>query len=930
MTNFDFLKSNPDFADFADVAISAENLLHIDVDACVLNCRRAMEFAVKWMYSVDDDLIIPCHENLQSLINAPEFKNLVGIDIWKRMDFIRRVGNNAAHVGRTVSTEQAEICLENLFVFFDCLAFFYSPEYKQRQFDRSLLELTVDEALSFVRDSNVNIEHIINENNTMKKALTARRAENQRIYIPHPLDMSEYKTRKVYIDSMIEDAGWTEGVDWLSNVELYCSKNENEICNADCLLFGDDGKPLALIESKCTCVDTAKGRRQAVLSADLLERKYGRRPIIFLSDGFDTRIWDDRRYTERKVASVYSKSDLEKLFYLYTTRTDLAKSVIDGDIAGRYYQVDAIKAVCKTFDENGRRKALVAMATGTGKTRTVIALCKVLFDHGWVNNVLFLADRSSLVVQAKREFIGRLPNISVTDLCSDDINFDSRCVFSDYQSMMDCIDTVKGSNGKKLFTVGYFDLVIVDEAHRSVYNKYKDLLNYFDAPLLGLTATPKDEIDKDTYENFDLADGIPTYSYGLSQAVADGFLVDFMFVESDLKFVEQGMFYDDLSNSDRLMYEDTFESENLKLSESISAVFDDWIFNDDTIRQVLHILMNDGLRIECGEKLGKSIIFAKNHEHAEKIHEIFLKEYPHLPDYTKIIDSHISNLQNAIDEFSDPRKLPQIAISVDMLDTGIDVPQVLNLVFFKRVMSKAKFRQMIGRGTRRCEGLIDGNDKDRFYIFDFCGNFEFFRMNNEKNTVDQVALQSELFKLKSKIVFRLQSDVFQTEELIDFRKTLVDDMALKVRELDKENFAVRQHLRYVEQYADPNGYRFLTYEDTLVMADEIAPLIMPCKDDVSAIGFDVFMYGMELAYLEGTNYSRDDLYEKVNALACSEDIPDRVKRSELIDKILYSDYLENAGIGEFECIRKEFRGLMKYTTTSAIELNRQEHKNANT
>jgi len=922
MTNFDFLKSTPDFASFADVAISAEKILHIDIDSCVLNCRRAMEFAVKWMYSVDRDLVMPYQDNLVSLMNDEKFRDIIGGDIWRRMEFIRKLGNNVAHGGKKVTQEQAELCLENLFVFLDCVAYFYAPEYTEQQFDKSLLELTVDEVLSFVPENDIDIAKLIEENKALKDELTARRAEQQQTYVPKPLDLSEYKTRKIYIDFMLEDAGWVEGKDWLNEVELYGMPNKSEVGYADYVLYGDDGKPLAILEAKRTCVDVAKGRQQAKLYADLLEQKYGRRPIIFLSNGFDTRICDDKHYPERRVASVYSKRDLEKLFNLHTMRTSLKNVMVDKAIAGRYYQEGAIKAVCEAFDKKNRRKALLVMATGSGKTRTVIALCKVLLDHGWVKNILFLADRNSLVTQAKRAFVNMLPDLSVTNLCEDKENFDCRCVFSTYQTMMNCIDTVKDENEKKLFTVGHFDLVVVDEAHRSIYNKYKDIFNYFDAPLVGLTATPKDEIDKNTYEIFELENGVPTYGYELGQAVTDGFLVDFMSVESRLKFIEQGIVYDDLSDEDKEAYENTFEDENGDLPESIaSTALNEWVFNEDTIRQVLHILMQDGLRIDYGEKLGKTIIFAKNHEHAEKIHEIFGKEYPNLPGYTKVIDNYMTYAQSAIDEFSNPKKLPQIAISVDMLDTGIDVPEVLNLVFFKKVMSKAKFWQMIGRGTRRCDGLIDGKDKDKFYIFDFCGNFEFFRMNGGKPTANQMALQGAIFKLKAQIAFKLQDLAYQTTELIAFRKSLVGDMVRKVRELNKENFAVRQHLRYVEQYANPDNYNSLTYEDTLLMAEELAPLITPDEDEASAVRFDALMYGIELAYLAGKKYSRarTDLYKKVSGIASVANIPEIIAQSELINKILHTDYLDNAGINEFEHIRENLRDLMKYIPKPIIK-----------
>ena len=555
------------------------------------------------------------------------------------------------------------------------------------------------------------------------------------------------------------------------------------------------------------------------------------------------------------------------------------------------------------------------MATGSGKTRTVIALCKILLEQGWIKNVLFLADRNSLVTQAKRSFVNLLPDLSVTNLCTDKENYQAHGVFSTYQTMMNCIDSVRDDEGK-LYSCGHFDLLICDEAHRSIYNKYRDIFNYFDAPLVGLTATPKDEIDKNTYEVFELESGVPTYGYDLAQAVQDGYLVDYMSVETALKFIQQGIVYDELSEEDKKAYEDTFKNENGELPESIaSTALNEWIFNEDTIRQVLSILMTNGLKVDYGNKIGKTIIFAKNHRHAEKILKIFNKEYPHLVDYAKVIDNYTNYAQSAIDEFSDSTKMPQIAISVDMLDTGIDVPEVLNLVFFKKVMSKAKFWQMIGRGTRLCPGLIDGEDKKLFYIFDFCGNFEFFRMNSGKPTPNMIALQGAIFGLQFEIAYKLQDLKYQTEHLISYRKSLVDFMTGKVKELNRDNFAVRQHIRYVDQYSVSDNYNTLTYVDTLMVREELAPLIEPEKDDAQALRFDALMYGIELAYLTGKSYNRakGDLIKKVAAVAkVSGNIPEIVAQSELINKILHTDYVSNAGINEFEHIRKSLRDLMKY------------------
>ena len=918
MGNFDYLKEEKRFDTFSNVAIAAEKVLYIDPGLCVMNCRRAMEFAIKWMYSVDASLTKPYQVNLISLMNTEEFKDIIDEDLFKRMDFIRKIGNEGTHNARKITEEQAMLCLENLHIFFDFVSYCYADNYTEQRFDRSLM--TKEAELPKTPEiSNIDLDKLMAENASLRASLTEQREEKIQSYVTKPLELSEYSTRKIYIDAMLSDAGWREGSDWLNEVKLKGLPTKSGEGFADYVLYDSVNRPIAVVEAKRTCVDVIAGRKQASDYADAIEKETGRRPCIFLTNGFETRIIDGK-YPERKVASVYSKEDLEKMFNLRKMRTSLENVVIDKNIAGRYYQEAAIKAVCNAFDRKNRRKALLVMATGSGKTRTVIELCHVLLDAGWIKNILFLADRTTLVRQAKRAFQNNYPNLSLTNLCEDKENYNAHCVFSTYQTMMNCIDSVKDED-RKLFTCGHFDLVVCDEAHRSIYNKYKNIFTYFDAPLVGLTATPKNDIDKNTYERFDLEQGVPTYGYELAEAVKDGYLVDFLSVETKLKFIEDGIVYADLSDEDKAIYENTFEMEDGSLPEAInSSALNDWIFNTDTIRQALDTFMENGIKIDYGQKIGKSIIFAKNHAHAEKILEIFNKEYPHLIDHAQVIDNRIKNALNIIDEFSDANKLPQIAISVDMLDTGIDVPEVLNLVFFKKVMSYAKFWQMIGRGTRLCPGLIDGVDKSKFYIFDFCGNFDFFRINKGKAAANDTSIQSAIFSLKFEIAYRLQDMDYQTEELIAFRKRLVEEMVGKVVELPRDNFAIRQHLKYVEMYSSEEGYKALTFEDTVLIREELAPLILPEDDEISAVRFDALMYGIELACLAGKSYKRfvTDLKRNVKKLANIANITEINEQSDLIEDILHTDYIVDCGVNEFERIREKLRGLMKYIPKGGV------------
>lgn len=912
MTNFDYLKDESQFNGFSDIAIVAEKTLGIDANTCILNCRRAMEMAIKWMYSVDRDLTVPYQDNLSSLMNSKNFRDIIDSDLLKRLNFIRKYGNAAAHNSKKQSFDVAKLCLTNLFYFMDFISCCYAEHYEQRDYNDSLLEQKNEIKHIETIPYDADLATLIEENKKLKSELSARRRKQQQTYNPKPLDLSEYETRKLYIDAMLLDAGWTKGTDWQDEVPIKGVQNKSATGYADYVLYDDAYKPLAIIEAKNTCTDEAVGRNQAEQYAEMICKQVKRKPIIFLTNGFSTRIIDNQ-YPERKVSSIYSKRDLEKLFNLQRMKSHLNYIIINKEIAGRYYQEAAIKAVCEVFNNN-RRKALLAMATGSGKTRTMIGLVDVLLQNGWVRNILFLADRNALVTQAKRGFLDFLPDLSATNLVEDKENYNAHIVFSTYQTMISCIDTIK-ENGKKLYTCGHFDLMICDEAHRSIYNKYQEIFTYFDAPLVGLTATPKAEVGRNTYEIFDLENGVPTYGYDLEQAVKDKFLVDYLSIETNLKLMEQGIVYDDLTEDEKEVYENTFIDEEGNHPASINpSEMNSKIFNKDTIKKALHIFMKNGLKIDYGQKIGKTIIFAKNHKHAEAIYEVFNTEFPELKDYAMIIDNYSKFTQNAIDTFSDIKKLPQIAISVDMLDTGIDVPEILNLVFFKKVLSKAKFWQMIGRGTRPCPYLLDGKDKTKFYIFDFCGNFEFFRMSNGNTAEVAIPVHEALFNLQFQIAWKLQMIDYQTEELQAFRKSLVDEMTNKVLTLDKTKFTVKQHLRYVVLYSEEANYSSLTYEDTLHVKSEVAPLIKPCEEDISANRFDALMYGIELAYLAGVSYSKkqSDLLKKVGKLAKYASIVEIRAQSDLIKKIIRTSFLDDCDINEFEDIRKRLRNLIKY------------------
>ncbi|MEC3792470.1 DEAD/DEAH box helicase family protein, partial [Clostridioides difficile] len=766
MGNFDFLQKKKNFNSFNTACLEAEKSILVSPSTCATITRRALELAVKWLYANDSDLVLPYQDNLSTLIHNNSFIELIDYDMLPLLKYIVKLGNLSVHTSANIERGEAILSLNNLHQFVSWIDYCYSDEYTAEDFNEDLLlhgeekRTRPDELKNLyerLSSKDKKLEEVIKENEELRKSLTEKRKVNTVNYDFKIDEVSEFETRKRYINIELKLAGWEFGKDIGEEIEVQGMPNQSGVGYVDYVLYGENGKPLAVVEAKRTSKDPKIGQQQAKLYADCLEKRYSQRPVIFLTNGFDMYIWDD--YSDRKVYGFYKKSELQLMIDRRKSKKSLSSVTINDEISNRYYQKEAIRAVCEAL-ENKQRKTLLVCATGTGKTRIAISIVDVLSRHNWIKNILFLADRKALVKQAKKSFTKLLPNLALCNLLdSKDSPEDARMIFSTYPTMMNAIDDTKSKDGKRLFTPGHFDLIIIDESHRSIYKKYKSIFDYFDSYLMGLTATPKDEIDKNTYSVFDMENGVPTYAYEYNKAVEDGYLVDYTSIEFKTKIMEDGIKYDELSDEEKEEYENTFNDDESIGDEIGNNAVNEWLFNSDTIDLVLNKLMTEGLKIEGEEKIGKTIIFAKNTKHARAIVERFNKLYPKYGgNFVKAVDYSINYVDSTIDDFSDKNKLPQIAVSVDMLDTGIDIPEILNLVFFKKVRSKTKFWQMIGRGTRLCPDLLGVDmDKERFLIFDFCNNFEFFKFNPkgfEGNKAE--TLTEKLFNIKVSMVKELQ------------------------------------------------------------------------------------------------------------------------------------------------------------------------------
>ncbi len=936
MSNFSFLHGNTQYALFAPAAIEAEKVYTSAPAMCAVGCRKALELAVKWVYSADNTMQMPYKDNLQSLIHEPTFRFAIDYNTWGKLPFIIKLGNLAVHTERSVQASDALASLQGLFEFIQWVDYCYGTDYEERKFDETLIpkeKVVVDtkkikEQESLLGEKDAEIETLRKQIEKMSAQITAAKEQHQQDRTFVAADLSEFKTRKIYIDVDIKQMGWKfTGVD-ADVQEEYPVEGMAGIIGqmgyVDYVLFGRDGLPLAVIEAKRSSKDPNIGRKQAVLYADCLERKFGRRPMMFTTNGFETYFWDDRSGPQRKVSGIFSKDDLQKLMNRRTERLDLMTIPIDDKITDRYYQKEAIRAVCEQIGL-GFRKHLLVMATGTGKTRTASSLTDVLSRGKHVTNVLFLADRTALVKQAKDDFKNYLPDMSLCNLCSNKDDRSARIVFSTYPTMLNAIDDMKAKGGQRMFTPAHFDLIIIDESHRSIFKKYRAIFEYFDAIMVGLTATPKTDVDRNTYDFFEMEHGVPTYAYDYETAVyTDHVLVPYYNYEVKTKFLEEGITYDDLSDEDKERYEDDFIEDGLMPDFIPSAQLNKFVFNETTVDTVLQDLMERGIRVEGGDRLGKTIIFAQNKRHAEFVLERFNKLYP---QYCGVFAQRVicddTYAQTIIDDFKVPDKMPTIAVSVDMMDTGIDVPQCVNLVFFKKVRSKAKFWQMIGRGTRLCKGLtctdqIDGEytDKKRFLIFDYCGNFEYFRAHKEGyETKEAKSLTENIFGKQVKLAVMLQESTYAEDEYQEWRSELVGTCYAQVLELNTELIAVKLRMQSVEKFKRPGSFDFISEGDKGELLQQIASIVRLDDTDEYAKRFDNFMYGLmisAMAQMPSFQYAQRQLRDIGTLLERKISIPQVKAKLTIIKEVNTDAFWEANNILLFEKVRKELRGLMQF------------------
>ncbi len=887
-------------------------------------CRKSLEEWVRWMYEHDEDLKLPYDTSLSSLIHDQGFKDLVLAVQFNHINLIRKLGNTAIHTNAKVKPQESLYILQLLHGFISYVTLLYSPDRPDiHPFDERLVPKEYGKDKS--KEELIWLEKAFHEQQDKLEKLEAELAGVKAIkdhnigFIPPPVDHNEDLTRKIYIDTLLRESGWDP---YGLNVAEYPVHHMPQAMGSngegwvDYVLWGDDGKPLAVVEAKRTSRDPRVGQHQAKCYADSLEIECGQRPVIFYTNGYKSWIWDDKNYAPRPVWGFYTKDELQLLIQRRTSRKPLVDRTINNDITDRYYQHEAIRKVAEALESN-HRDALLVMATGTGKTRVAASIIDFLSKANWVKRVLFLADRNALIHQAKTNLNDYLPNLPAVDLTKEKEDESSRIVFSTYQTMINMIDG-EADGDNRFYGVGHFDLIVFDEIHRSVYNRYKHIFKYFDGLRLGLTATPKSEGDRDTYALFSLEPNNPTYAYELEQAVNDGFLVPPKAIEVPTKFQRHGIKYNELSDEEKLKYEEEFRDPLTgEFPDEIDAsALNKWLFNTDTVDKIIGHLMQNGIKVEGGDKLAKTIIFSRSHRHAQFIEERFNLQYPgYKGDFLKVIDYQQEYKYDLLNKFKDKAKMPQIAVSVDMLDTGIDVPEVCNLLFFRPVRSSTKFWQMIGRGTRLCKDLFGlGDDKKEFVIFDCCGNFEFFSLNPagfEGNSLK--SLSQRLFELRLRLAFVLLQQEEPAQQ--EYGQSIIDQLVKQTQALSTDSFIVRQHWEVVEKYQDPNHWNALSDLDIKELFDHIAPLMSETEQDEMAKRFDAMMLDLQLSVLNGSE-KQVTLVQKVistaGKLSKKASIPSVAIKMDTLKTIQHKTYWEGVSVIAIERIRKELRDIIKF------------------
>jgi type I restriction enzyme R subunit len=933
-TNFEFLR--PHWEELASLAGFAECYAHRDPLAALVKLRS---FGEQLVQSIYDKLRLPkpVRANQYDLLEADVFQAVIPRVVLSKLHTLRIKGNRATHAGEG-DTQDTLLVLKEAFDLGRWVFLTYAkrsaadcPEYVQPPPDG----VEGEARTQFQREKKAVLERLAAQEAQLQQLLAdleKARAQAQAAALnptesqaaqtagqqaADTLAFDEATTRRRLIDVLLAEAGWEVGPDGTSTeevgqeVEVEHQPTESGQGYADYVLYDDNGQSLAVVEAKKTAVDPEAGRTQAKCYADGLEQKHGRRPIIYYTNGYDLWVWHDaQKEPPRKVYGFHSKDSLQYWHFQAKEKEPWPKVAPSPAIVDRMYQIESVKRVVERFAEK-KRKALIVLATGTGKTRVAVALCDALIRARWVRRILFLCDRRELRKQARNTFKDYLPGEPLTVVTANTAQErDQRIYLATYPAMMKCFQT---------FDVGFFDVILADESHRSIYNRYRDLFRYFDAYQVGLTATPVDHVDRDTYRMFDCEIDDPTAYFSYEEAINHHppYLVPFEVETHTTPFLRQGIKYSQMTREQREQLE--AEEAQPAAIEFDQAAIDKRVFNKDTNRLILKNLMEHGIKDATGSRVGKSIVFARNHNHALLLQRLFEEMYPQYDNFCRVIDNYDPRAEELIDDFKGEGTNPNltIAISVDMLDTGIDVPEVVNLVFAKPVYSYVKFWQMIGRGTRLCPNLFGpGKHKTHFQIFDHWGNFEWFdEQYKPAELTSTKSLRQQLFEARIRL-----ADAALVGQNLDAFRLAVALIAQDIAALPEKSIAVREKWKEVKAVSRPQVLEQFDTATRAVLTQEIAPLMQWCniaghEEDYQ---FDNLVCKLQTELVKGSGKFADHKAELLNEVSqLRVNLSQVAAKAPALNRVQAAEFWANPTVQSVEEIRGELRGIMRYRERSA-------------
>ncbi|TWU41878.1 DEAD/DEAH box helicase family protein [Novipirellula artificiosorum] len=927
--NFEFLR--PKWPELSGLGGFAEAYAHPDPVGAISKLRVFCEQVVEWIHH-DQRLPKPPRANLNDLLHNQPFKDVVPEVVLSKLHALRMEGNNAAHGNKGDTTTALRLTREAFNVarwlhvsyasgnVTDC------PEYcepptggvegsNQRREKRAILErVAAQEAqmqklLADLDNERSRAEQAESTAEERQAALEAALQATSALQSVDPMAFSEEETRKYLIDQMLADEGWDVGKGNTNTAEVVKEApvkyqvGASGAGKADYLLDDDNGKPLGVVEAKKTAVDPQLGRKQAEQYADGLEKEHGQRPVIFYTNGYDQWIWNDAAgEPPRKIYGFYSKDSLQHLHFQRTAKKPVGEVSANPDIAGRMYQIEAVRRVVEQFAEK-KRKALLVQATGTGKTRVAISLCDAMIKANWAKRILFLCDRRELRRQANNafnEFLPSLPRTYVSGASAG--NTKDRIFLSTYPAMMKVYQS---------FDVGFFDLIIADESHRSLYNRYRTIFEYFDSYQLGLTATPVDFVSRNTFKIFECDEGDPTSNYDYPTAVAQKHLVPFEVDTHTTPFLRSGIKYSKMTPEQRQQLE---EDEVLPQAiEFEQGAVDKVVYNKDTNRHILRNLMDHGIRV--GSRIGKTIVFARSIKHARLMEELFNEMYPQYGGkFCQTVVSDDPRAESMIDDFKGDGSNPDltIAISVDMLDTGVDVPECVNLVFAKPVYSYVKFWQMIGRGTRLCLDLFGPDlDKSHFQIFDHWGNFERFEQDYKAaEPVRQKSLCERVFEARMK----LAEAALEKQHNAGFQ-IATGLISKQVADLPTGSIPIKEKWKQVQSVSSDETVRQFDAATKATLQQDVAPLMqwVDIAKHEEAYKFDRLIAQLQAELIRGGGKFSDMRDEVVNLVSSLRINLSQVKlKLSVIERVKSDEFWDEVTVAGLEEIRDQLRGIVQF------------------